>query len=306
MLFILRLVAGVSIFAFAAPTIAAVAPLKASPQKNAQLARSEVLIIRVPQFVARAVRFKAVDETGYFDWTGSDEVHGAFVDFNANKEHTTSVYGDVDSGDTVSFGPSDNCLAPQPNCNRGAKSLSFGIALWEKDWTLTEAFFGGCLPGLVNGHPWYDDGICPGDDLIGRANVSLSQMQLLAALPTVGDVVERLVRLTGGDGTYDVTYRLTRLPDFERSIVIHEPPISTFGISLQVTLESPPSAQKVSLTWSGASGNSVDILRGAALIATTANDGQETDKVPGAGTYQYRVCNSGMTTCSPVVSISVP
>jgi len=179
-------------------------------------------IIRVPQFVVHAVKLQVLDETGWFDWTGSDEVHAVFVDFNANKERATSVYGETDTGDTVEFQDQDRCIAPLPDCNRGARSLNFAIALWEKDWTPAEGLLG-CKPGLVNGHPWYDDGICPGDDLIGRAQISLSQLQLTGTLPTVGHTVERMVPLTGGDGHYQFHYRITRLPDIERRIIIREP-----------------------------------------------------------------------------------
>lgn len=177
--------------------------------------------IRVPQFVAHAVKLQVVDETGW-DWTGSDEVHAVFVDFNANKERATSVYEESDAGDTVEIRDQDRCIAPLPDCNRGARSLNFAVALWEKDWTPTQGLLG-CNPGLVNGHPWYDDGICPGDDLIGRATISLSQLQLTGTLPTVGHTVERMVRLTGGSGIYEFTYRITRLPDIERRIIIREP-----------------------------------------------------------------------------------
>ena len=186
----------------------------------AQPGRGEV-VIRVPQFVAHAVKLQVVEETGW-GWTGSDEVHAAFVDFNANKESATGVYGETDAGDTVEFRDQDRCVAPQPNCNRGARSLNFAIALWEKDWTPTQGLLG-CNPGLVNGHPWYDNGICSGDDLIGRATVSLTQLQLTAALPAVGHTIERMVPLAGGSGNYQFHYRITRLPDIERPIVIHEP-----------------------------------------------------------------------------------
>lgn len=58
--------------------------------------------------------------------------------------------------------------------------------------------------------------------------------------------------------------------------------------------------QKADLTWRGATTNYVDIYRDVALIATTVNDGFDTDHIDqrGKGTYTYRVCESGTSTCS--------
>jgi len=57
--------------------------------------------------------------------------------------------------------------------------------------------------------------------------------------------------------------------------------------------------QKADLTWSGFSSN-VDIYRNGSLIKTTANDGAETDAInkKGGGSYTYRACAAGTTTCS--------
>lgn len=196
--------------------LAIVATIGATSAVAQPLPGREEAITRVPQFVVHAVKFQVVDETGW-DWTGSDEVHAVFVDFNANKERATSVYAESDAGDTVEFRDQDRCIAPQPNCN-GAASLSFGVAFWEKDWTPAQGITG-CNPSLVTGHPWYNRGICPGDDLIGRATVAFSPLQLLSSLPSVGHTIERAVTLSGGSGLYTFTYRITRLPDIERPIV---------------------------------------------------------------------------------------
>ena len=56
----------------------------------------------------------------------------------------------------------------------------------------------------------------------------------------------------------------------------------------------------VDLTWSGAT-TSVDVYRNNVRILTgTANDGFQTDNIggKGAGTFTYRVCNTGTSTCS--------
>ena len=234
---------------------------------------------------------------------GFDEVYAVFADFNPVAENVSTLFGDVDSGETRTFQADDSCLAPQPKCDHGASSLHFAFSLWEEDrWGFAD-WFDLAPPVAPNSHVNYEDGLSGSDDLIGRHEVNLSQAQLVTVLPAVGSVIETTVKPTGGSGSYAFTYRITRLANVERTIVIHEP--QTLGISLQASLQSPPSAGKVSLTWSGATSPSVDILRGAALIGTTANDGQYTDNVSG-GTYQYRVCEAGMTTCSATVTITVP
>jgi len=273
-------------------------PLMAQPTRGEG---GRTVTFTIPQFVAHAVSFKALDETGW-DRLGSDEVHLVFVDFNGVREKTTSIIGDVDAGESKRINANDACIAPQPACDHGASSLHFAVAMWESDWSLTEVITG-CYPTAIGIHPLYDDGICPGDDLIGRIDVPLTQAQLVAALPNVGDSADTTVKPTGGAGSYTFTYRITRLANIKKTVVIG--PERPQRIVAQAKLLDPPSAGKVSITWTGATAASVDILRGAALVATTPNDGEYTDRVNG-GTYQYRVCNAGSTTCSVAVSITVP
>jgi subtilisin family serine protease len=56
------------------------------------------------------------------------------------------------------------------------------------------------------------------------------------------------------------------------------------------------------LTWSGASGTSVDVYRGATKVPT-ANDGSYDDGPLTRGTYAYKVCNTGTSTCSGEVTV---
>jgi len=58
--------------------------------------------------------------------------------------------------------------------------------------------------------------------------------------------------------------------------------------------------QKADLSWSGATSTNVDIYRNGVLIVTTANDGSHTDNINqrGAGSYTYKVCEAGTSTCS--------
>lgn len=61
---------------------------------------------------------------------------------------------------------------------------------------------------------------------------------------------------------------------------------------------------RVDLTWSGATGSTVDIERNGVVVTTTPNDGAHTDILgKGSATYSYRVCHTGTTTCSAVASV---
>ena len=89
---------------------------------------------------------------------------------------------------------------------------------------LLSVVFGLDKPDQIGAHDMYETGIDSGDDLIGRAQVAFSRIQLLGTLPNVGDVVERQLTLTGGAGDYRLNYRITRLPDVRKTVVIPRPP----------------------------------------------------------------------------------
>jgi thermitase len=64
--------------------------------------------------------------------------------------------------------------------------------------------------------------------------------------------------------------------------------------------------QNADLTWSNLTGSSVDVYRGSAKIATVGNSGRMTDPIgqKGAGSYIYRVCAAGTSTCTNQASAS--
>ena len=204
--------------ALAAAALAASAP--AQPDRRDDV---RVIFITVPQFVAHAESFHAVDETGYFDWTGSDEVRAVFADFNPINERATGEYDNVDTGDTVAFIAADRCITPQPDCSGGRETVQFMVSLWDDDWTLTD-LSGLAEPQLIGAHDMYETGPGSGADLLGKASVGWPRLQLLGTLPNVGDTVERQVRLNGGDGDYRFNYRITRRPDVRKRVVIPVPP----------------------------------------------------------------------------------
>ena len=271
-------------------------------------AQAQPAAFRNPQFVANVLSVKALHET-HSNWMGSDEVYALIYDFQAVTSRRTATFGDVDAGETRNFAPEDSCASPLPRCERGATSIGFGIALYEQD----QPPFQFCH-GAVDSSPpptpeqyetTFDaiDDSCD-DDLIGRAKVKLSQADLLAALPTVGAYFDKTVAATGGDGRYEVTYRITRRPN-----AINIPPVGPavelVPISLQAMARSVGTTKIVALAWSGATTATVDIYRGGAVLTTTANDGSHFDSVL-AGTYKYRLCNAGSTTfCSAEVEVVV-
>ena len=250
--------------------------------------------LRSPQFVATAVGFKALHET-HSDWIGSDEVYVVFSDVNAGPDSTTKIYGDVDAGESRTFLPTEQCVAPRPACDRGAPEVHFKLTMWEND---DDGFAHG---QLSNSHAYLDNGKYEGDDLIGRAEVGMNRDQLVADLPNVGMSKEYTVKPVGGDGSYELTYKITRLAN-----ALNIPPIGppvALGISLQA-MAVP--IRMVHLTWSGASTASVDIYRDGSKVTTTANDGDHTTPSIQPGMYQYRVCELNSTTaCSPDVPVTV-
>jgi hypothetical protein len=78
------------------------------------------------------------------------------------------------------------------------------------------------------------------------------------------------------------------------------------GITLQASGYKVQGMQKADLSWSGASGSNVDVFRNNVKVATPANTGSWTDNINqrGSGSYTYRVCNTGTSTCSPNVNVS--
>jgi hypothetical protein len=83
------------------------------------------------------------------------------------------------------------------------------------------------------------------------------------------------------------------------------PPPSTSVISLSANAYRLKNQPRVDLTWDGAATASVDVYRNGARVTTTANDGAWSDSLgrKARGTYAYKVCEAGSTTCSNTASI---
>ncbi len=76
------------------------------------------------------------------------------------------------------------------------------------------------------------------------------------------------------------------------------------AISLTARGYKVKGSARTDLTWAGATTTSVDLFRNSVKI-TTPNDGAHTDVIGKvSGTFIYRLCNAGTTTCSPNASVT--
>jgi PKD repeat protein len=103
---------------------------------------------------------------------------------------------------------------------------------------------------------------------------------------------------TGLSGATTYTYRVRAFGSAEYS-AYSGPASATTGtapsISLSATGYKVKGLQNVDLSWSGATGGAVDIHRNGTLLTAAANTGAYTDAIglKGAGTWRYKVCQSG-------------
>lgn len=74
------------------------------------------------------------------------------------------------------------------------------------------------------------------------------------------------------------------------------------GIDLSATEKGGRNKRFVNLSWSGANGESIEIIRNGLLWLTTANDGSHKDDTGVAGLI-YQICEVGTTTCSEEVTV---
>ena len=115
-----------------------------------------------------------------------------------------------------------------------------------------------------------------------------SSVDTQASFSTAGTYV---LRLTASDGELTASDDVT---------------ITATTIALTARGYKVKGKQKADLTWTGASGAQVDVLRNGTKLVTTENDGAYTDNINanGSGSYRYKVCEAGTSTCSAEVVVT--
>jgi thermitase len=133
---------------------------------------------------------------------------------------------------------------------------------------------------------------------------------LLRALGTTGDdaILSRMKSTSddlGASGTDD-RFGAGRINVYAAVTGLAPPPPPPANITLDVSPRLNRNKWFADLAWSGATGASVDVYRNGALRATTANDGAHADNLGRnpSGTFTYRVCQAGTSTCSNDASVS--
>ena len=116
-------------------------------------------------------------------------------------------------------------------------------------------------------------------------------------------------------GTHTITARATDAAGLtgqtSRTVTVSAPssspdPSTSGGPKLTARGYKEKGNQKVDLTWSGLTATNVDVYRSNAKVKTAANSGATTDAInkKGNGSYTYKVCASGTTTCTNLETVS--
>jgi hypothetical protein len=189
----------------------------------------------LPRYQVKAVSFHANDESGT-DWLGSDEPYWIFSGVGMpGTELTTAshVFGDIDTGDTASFGSVEGCLYVNCSGDTAPNGMGFSIQLWEEDLgyvneTLTQTavafretggvldYYGGpaswlasALDKVAEALDWINSWAA--DDLIGSQTYAYAPQYLASRLPAIGGSFTETRTYSGGGGSYTMTVQVTRV-----------------------------------------------------------------------------------------------
>ena len=192
-----------------------------------------------PTYKVKMVSFRAADESGR-DWLGSDEAYWVVSSVGADgtaKTFRTRTFGDVDSGETRTFGVTEGCIFSTTCAAATAPDgIGLSIQLLEEDngdaaaivakardyfrkvgdlgdfadpttWLSKAMGYMGSVAGYISS--WLDD------DLLGSRTLAYSPSQLASRLPTAGRSFTETRYFggldTSGGADYYLTLKVTRV-----------------------------------------------------------------------------------------------
>jgi subtilisin family serine protease len=267
------------------------------------------------------------------DWVTANHVKPAVANMSlgggASSSLDAAVAGSIAAGVTygLAAGNGDFLGRPQDACASSPARVAAGLTVGSTTSSDAESSFsnyGTCVdllaPGSSITSAWYQ-GDTQLNTISGTSmatpHVVGAAALVLAAEPT-RTPAQVAAALTGNASTGKITLHARSSSGGTPNLLLFTgfvggggsepppppPPPPPAGISLEVRAYKVKGLQQADLTWGGASGASVDVWRDGVRIVTTANDGAHTDSLgaKGSGSYTYRVCEAGTSTCSANVT----
>ena len=171
------------------------------------------------------------------------------------------------------------------------------------------AFDGSCNPNLANGVYLHDVATHEFGHMLGLQHSSDPSATMFSGYATCSTTPRSLESddIAGLQSLYGTSSSPAPTPaPSPTPAPPPTPPPSPSGPTLTARGYKVKGMQMADLSWSGLSSSSVDVYRGGAKIATSANDGAETDNIAkkGTGSFNYKVCAAGTSTCTNSVSVT--
>jgi PKD repeat protein len=106
-------------------------------------------------------------------------------------------------------------------------------------------------------------------------------------------------------GTYTVTLRITDNAGTSTEEFIPVKVITSTRIALSLTAAVTATTQSVTLSWSGATGTTVNVYRNGNFLRQEANDGRYINSraLPGVSKVRFQICEVGTSVCSNEASL---